>query len=109
MFPKIGEETLNHPIWWTPAINDGPFLVSIWVLNQKYGCLPPNHPFVHSVFHEINHPFGGTVIFGNTHMDVSKNRGKKKNKSSHLFIGFGTIINSPSMLGGKIALFLDIP
>ncbi len=27
---------------------------------------PPNHPFVHRVFHEINHPFWGSIIFGNT-------------------------------------------
>ena len=25
----------------------------------KIGVGPPNHPFVHRVFHEINHPFGG--------------------------------------------------
>ena len=29
---------------------------------------PPNHPFVHRVFHEINHPFWGTSIFGNNHI-----------------------------------------
>ena len=30
--------------------------------------LPPNHPFVHRVFHEINHPFWGSFppIFGST-------------------------------------------
>ena len=29
---------------------------------------PPNHPFVHRVFHEINHPFWGVKfpIFGST-------------------------------------------
>ena len=25
----------------------------------KIGVGPPNHPFVHRVFHEINHPFWG--------------------------------------------------
>ena len=29
---------------------------------------PPNHPFVHRVFHEINHPFWVTLIFGNIHV-----------------------------------------
>ncbi len=28
----------------------------------------PNHPLKNRVFHEINHPFWGTPIFGNTHM-----------------------------------------
>ena len=28
---------------------------------------PPNHPFVHRVFHYFHHPFWGTPIFGNTH------------------------------------------
>ena len=30
--------------------------------------VPPNHPFVHRIFHEINHPFWGTPIFGNIHI-----------------------------------------
>ena len=29
--------------------------------------VPPNHPFVHRVFHYFHHPFWGTLIFGNTH------------------------------------------
>ena len=30
---------------------------------------PPNHPFVHRVFHYFHHPFWGpTPIFGNTHL-----------------------------------------
>ncbi len=28
----------------------------------KIGLGPPNHPFVHRVFHEINHPFGGYFL-----------------------------------------------
>ena len=42
---------------------------------RVYGCfqkiwLPPNHPFVHRVFHYFHHPFWGlkTPIFGNTHI-----------------------------------------
>ena len=30
--------------------------------------VPPNHPFVHRVFHYFHHPFSGTIIFGNTHI-----------------------------------------
>ena len=32
------------------------------------GFYPPNHPFVHRVFHYLHHPFWGTIIFGNTHI-----------------------------------------
>ncbi len=39
--------------------------IHIWVF-PKIGVGPPNHPFVHRVFHEINHPFWGTSIFGST-------------------------------------------
>ncbi len=39
-----------------------------WTKNR--GFYIPNHPFVHRVFHEINHPFWGTFIFGNIHMFV---------------------------------------
>ena len=41
--------------------------MSIWVF-PKIG-VPPNHEFVHRVFHEINHPFWGFYhppIFGST-------------------------------------------
>ena len=30
------------------------------------GDIPPNHPLKNRVFHEINHPFWGIPIFGNT-------------------------------------------
>ena len=33
---------------------------------QKYGLLPPNHQFVHRVFHYFHHPFWDTFIFGLT-------------------------------------------
>ena len=36
-----------------------------WVF-WKIGVGPPNHPFVHRVFHYFHHPFWGTLIFGNT-------------------------------------------
>ena len=31
---------------------------------------PPNQPFVHGVFHEVNHPFSGTIILGNRHIYI---------------------------------------
>ena len=31
-------------------------------VSRNRGFYPPNHPFVHSVFHEINHPFWGTLF-----------------------------------------------
>ena len=39
----------------------------VWVLNQKSGENPPNHPILIG-FSLINHPFWGTTIFGNTHI-----------------------------------------
>ena len=38
----------------------------IWVFPKI--VVPPNHPFVHRVFHYFHHPFWGTTIFGNTHI-----------------------------------------
>ena len=39
----------------------------IWVF-PKIWENPPNHPFVHRIFHDFNHPFWGvdTPIFGST-------------------------------------------
>ena len=37
-------------------------------VSKNRGFYPPNHPFVHRVFHYIHHPFWGTPIFGNTHI-----------------------------------------
>ena len=39
---------------------------AMWVFPKI--MVPPNHPFVHRVGTIINHPFGGTIIFGNTHV-----------------------------------------
>ena len=41
----------------------------IWVLNQKYGFLPPKSS-ISIGFSIINHPFWGIPIFGNTHMGI---------------------------------------
>ena len=36
--------------------------------------VPPNHPFVHRVFHYFHHPFWGpTPIFGNSHTVIISN------------------------------------
>ena len=42
----------------------------IWMF-QKI-VVPPNHPFVHRVFHYFHHPFWGTIILGNPHMVINK-------------------------------------
>jgi hypothetical protein len=34
--------------------------------------VPPNHPFIDGMFHEINHPFGGTTIYGNPQMMINQ-------------------------------------
>ena len=38
-------------IWWFPEIG-----------------VPPNHPFLDRIFHEINHPFWGTPNLGKPHL-----------------------------------------
>ena len=35
---------------------------------RKWWVFPPNHPFVHRVFHYFHHPFWGSPSFGNTHI-----------------------------------------
>jgi len=30
--------------------------------------VPPNHPFLDGIFHEINHPAIGVAILGNIHV-----------------------------------------
>ena len=60
--------------WWTRVVelfNKALFeigIVSIWVFPKIVGNIPPNHPFVHRVFHDFHHPFWATSIFGNTHI-----------------------------------------
>ena len=39
-------------------------------VSENSGVFPPNHPFVHRVFHDFHHPFWGTLIFGNTHIYI---------------------------------------
>ena len=43
------------------------FRLYIWVSTQKYGFLPPKSSILIG-FSIINHPFGGTIIFGNIHI-----------------------------------------
>ena len=48
-----------------PTINSGSILFPTkWVFPKI--MVPPNHPFVHRVFHYFHHPFGDTTIFGST-------------------------------------------
>ena len=44
--------------------------------------VPPNHPFVHRVFYYFHHPFWGTIIFRNTHMEFSA-KSRKTALQSH--------------------------
>ena len=41
----------------------------IWVFPKI--MVPPNHPFVHRVFHYFHHPFWGITIFGNAYIFIS--------------------------------------
>ena len=51
-------------------------ILVIWVFPKI--MVPPNHPFVHRVFHYFHHPFWGpTPIFGNTHIVMVFLLGKK--------------------------------
>ena len=52
--------------WLRPAQACRLDLIISWVF-PKIG-VAPNHPFVHRVFHEISHPFWGTIIFGNAQL-----------------------------------------
>ena len=52
----------------TWSVKKSTFFKWLYMGVSKNMGTPPNHPFVHRVFHEINHPFWGTIIFGNTHI-----------------------------------------
>ena len=65
----------NMVLWWkfkTLTSNLRLFFETLnlnWPWNLDIvGFLPPNHPFVHRVFHYFHHPFWGSPIFGNTHI-----------------------------------------
>ena len=60
-------------IWLIFMVNVGKYTIhgsyGYMEVNPKMvGENPPNHPFVHTVFHDFHHPFWGTPILGNTHM-----------------------------------------
>ena len=44
--------------------------------------VPPNHPFING-FSLINHPFGGTSLYGNPHMSDSLGPGNFSRTSWH--------------------------
>ena len=41
-------------------------ILDVYGCSENSGVFPPNHPFVHRVFHYFHHPFWGTPLFGNT-------------------------------------------
>ena len=51
--PKIDFLELQN--WRTPWL----FGLNIWAFPKMVGKIPPNHPFVHRVFHYFHHPFWG--------------------------------------------------
>ncbi len=55
-------------------LEQNPFVCFLYMgVEPKIWDNPPNHPFVHRVWnHYFHHPFWGTIIFGNTHMDLVK-------------------------------------
>ena len=66
---KCKEEGLPTFLYKTNKANEEP----IWMFPKI--VVPPNHPFVHRVFHEINHPFWGKkkkTIFGSTSKKTSQ-------------------------------------
>ena len=72
------------------SVHDKKTLVATFVnlgVEPKIWENPPNHPFVHRVFHYFHHPFWGTTIFGNTHFQ------SKLQASSVVLIGIRNIIN----------------
>ena len=55
---------------WLPYIDMESFGYK-WVFPKI--MVPPNHPFLHRVFHDFHHPFWGSFIFGNPHMNKYRN------------------------------------
>ena len=67
---------------------------TIWVF-PKIG-VPPNHPILIG-FSIINHPFWGTIIFGNTHIGIPIG-------INHLFLGLDF---HPNRLSSPLSCWLD--
>ena len=65
-----------QPRWWYVDIFRCKLAVSFresgWVFPKI--MVPPNHPFVHKVFHDFHHPFWGvfSTIFGNIQLLTPK-------------------------------------
>ena len=76
-------------------------------LNQHMGGFPknmgkpPNHPMFNRVFHEINHPFGGTIIFGNTHVSTPWFKPVVQTSDFKSLIPSNINIGGPFTKGGK--------
>ena len=56
------KSTIHVGVYTSPMDPMG-YGILVWYMgvNPKIMGNPPNHPFVHRVFHEINHPFWGVL------------------------------------------------
>ena len=62
---KIAQIPVNSEKVWVLGGGGGYHIyIYIWMFPKI--MVPPNHPFVHRVFHYFHHPFWGTSIFGST-------------------------------------------
>ena len=69
--PTVGSTVGRPGNFWFPWPSSCGFPFG-WPSKIRGGFYPPNHLFVHRVFHQINHPFWGThFIFGNIHFSFS--------------------------------------
>ena len=107
-FPFYDKGHIGPQAWWLLLVGvlfrfpSMPF--GCWTKNR--GCkTPPNHPFVHRVFHKINHPFWCTTIFWfNNHLGNQKVIWKKLEMREEignfvpLVAGFGFLKEEPTEL-----------
>ncbi len=78
-----------------PKLKNPRGYTDIWAFPKI--SVPPNHPFVHRVFHDFHHPFWGVkspYFWFNTHM-ISSNLGKLSQfQDLNLFRGFWGMLTS---------------
>ncbi len=77
------------------------FLIFKWVFPKI--MVPPNHPFVHRVFHYFHHPFWGTPIFGNTQINLRTNLNNFHGQAPGLpvFLSLGLVRASRAFRGSQ--------
>ena len=67
---------------------------NMWVFPKM--MVPPNHPMFNRVFQYFHHPFWGTSIFGNTHVQV------KNSVDDLIFVYiYVTMMNNPTVESNK--------